>query len=464
MPRGGSSPQPTPRVRRTGWHAATFYTAPAAEASWHQRLSNSVSFSKWFTCCNDDRKGEPDEETPLIDSDSGTESRGGRMTLNFSLFRLPTSDVRAHADDFIISHVNCREFEVGLLVVVLLNALAIGLQIDHEHLASTSHWLMLDCFFNLVYTLEICLKIYVFGCGPFFQVPYNLFGSIVTLLGWSVMRGPLWLTELTQILQLMRLWKLGVVFPEIGLLLDSFLMSTTSISWVVVLGLLLFFISACVTTAFIGHRDFITEEMKWLASRFDTIPHSMFSLFEITTLEGWMDYVRPLLVRHPFAVLAFLAFIFLANFFLLNLITAVVVENMLKAKDKEELLQEKVATQAQDQNLRRLVLHVRDLNEGSVVVPSDKLKKWMKSDPDLKECLQNLGWTEAYFISIVDLCDGEEGEVQLSALTTALQDMRGELSTGNYVKFQQQVHRKVELVDHLCQLMLQMAAATIPES
>jgi voltage-gated sodium channel len=61
---------------------------------------------------------------------------------------------------------------------------------------------------------------------------------------------------------------------------------------------------------------------------FGSLGASMFSLFQIMTLEGWADIAREIMQRHPYAWLFFVVFILLATFTVLNLFIAIIVNAM----------------------------------------------------------------------------------------------------------------------------------------
>merc|ERR1719473_548645 len=67
----------------------------------------------------------------------------------------------------------------------------------------------------------------------------------------------------------------------------------------------------------------------------------MFSLFCVMTLEGWPDMARTLMHRSSggsyFTVIFFIFFVFFTNIFLLNLVTGVIVENVLLIAHQEEI-------------------------------------------------------------------------------------------------------------------------------
>merc|ERR1719473_1844815 len=121
-------------------------------------------------------------------------------------------------------------------------------------------------------------------------------------------------------------------------------MSLKALLWIFILAAIWYFLCACVATVFIGRREWLPNEkgdgvskevIAELRDRFKTIWLSMFALFEVMTLEGWTDYVRPMLASRPDMVLFFLTFIFVSAFFLLNLVTAVVVDRTLEAQSQQ---------------------------------------------------------------------------------------------------------------------------------
>merc|ERR1719335_1077109 len=73
-----------------------------------------------------------------------------------------------------------------------------------------------------------------------------------------------------------------------------------------------------------------------LRKAFDNIPISMYTLFEVMTLEGWTDVVRPLLGNRPAMIVFFMFFVFVSAFFLLNLVTAVVVDRTMASQAQSE--------------------------------------------------------------------------------------------------------------------------------
>ena len=68
---------------------------------------------------------------------------------------------------------------------------------------------------------------------------------------------------------------------------------------------------------------------------FGNLHLSVFSLFQIMTLEGWPDIVRTVMQEKPFAWIFFVTYILIATFSVLNLFIAVVVDAMQRNHSEE---------------------------------------------------------------------------------------------------------------------------------
>jgi len=66
---------------------------------------------------------------------------------------------------------------------------------------------------------------------------------------------------------------------------------------------------------------------------FGTLGGSIYSLFQVMTLESWsMGIVRPVMEEFPYAWIFFVPFVILTSILVLNLVVAVVVDSMQTAK------------------------------------------------------------------------------------------------------------------------------------
>jgi voltage-gated sodium channel len=104
---------------------------------------------------------------------------------------------------------------------------------------------------------------------------------------------------------------------------------------------------------------------------FGSIADSMYTLFQIMTLESWsMGIVRPVMVEHPYAWLFFVPFILVATFTMLNLFIGIIVDTMQTmhsaehGQDREHI--EQVVhedTSSIEQEVRALRSEIRELRQ-----------------------------------------------------------------------------------------------------
>jgi voltage-gated sodium channel len=128
---------------------------------------------------------------------------------------------------------------------------------------------------------------------------------------------------------------------------------------------LIFYVSAVLATQIFGtHPD---EDMQGL---FGTIGRSMYTLFQIMTLEGWSENVaEPTMEFFPYAWAFFVPFIIITSFAVLNLFIGIIVDAMdivkgLEEDDKE--IKMAVKKEAKDlhrdiDKLRKEILEIKEI-------------------------------------------------------------------------------------------------------
>merc|ERR1719262_1227642 len=99
------------------------------------------------------------------------------------------------------------------------------------------------------------------------------------------------------------------------------------------------FIVSIFTTTFIGRNEEFADLQMGAATgaeRFGTVGGSMYSLFELMTLEGWQFVARPLVSASPGMAIFLFAFILTFTFGMLNMIVAMVVEKTIEQARRVE--------------------------------------------------------------------------------------------------------------------------------
>lgn len=213
--------------------------------------------------------------------------------------------------------VESRGFETAIIAVIVINAIVIGLETVPSVMAEYGSLLRaIDRIAIGVFIAEIVLKLFAYRLR-FFASGWNVFDlAIVTAAlvpasaGASVLRA----------LRILRALRLISVVPKMRQVVAGLLSAIPSMGTVIVLLMLVFYVGAVMATKLYG-----PSFPEW----FGSIPRSLYSLFQIMTLESWsMGIVRPVMEVHPLAWLFFVVFILTTTFAVLNLFIAIVVDAM----------------------------------------------------------------------------------------------------------------------------------------
>lgn len=212
------------------------------------------------------------------------------------------------------SFVEHPRFQQATIAVILLNALALGLETSPTLMAHGSSVLgFLDRAALCYFTVEVALRILAHG-PRFFRSGWGWFDLAIVGVSLLPNSGSLSVLRALRILRALRLFSTVPALRRVVGALAAALPGMGSIA--VVLGVL-FYVSAVLSTKLFG-----AAFPEW----FGGLPASLFTLFQIMTLEGWADgIVRPVLQVHGWAWIFFLPFIVVTSFAVLNLFIGVIV-------------------------------------------------------------------------------------------------------------------------------------------
>ncbi len=219
-------------------------------------------------------------------------------------------------------------FSIALTTVIALNAVTLGLETWPA--AMDRAGALLHAFDRValwIYTIELTVKFWVYR-GRFFKNGWNLFDLIIVVIAWLPTAGPL---SVLRALRILRVLRLISVVPQMRNVIGALFSALPGMGSIVAVLLLLFYIAAVMTTKLFGEVF-----PQW----FGTVGESMYSLFQIMTLESWsMGIVRPVMEEFPMAWVFFVPFVVVTSFAVLNLFIALIVNSMqtLHAKDRENV-------------------------------------------------------------------------------------------------------------------------------
>ena len=231
--------------------------------------------------------------------------------------------------------VEARAFDRFIIAVIVLNAIGLGLETSPSIMAGSGDLIRtLDRLALGIFVVELALKLFAYRLG-FFRSGWNVFDLVIVGVALMPASGAF---SVLRSLRILRALRLVSVVPSMRKVIVGLFSAIPSIGTVILMLLLLFYISAVMATKLFG-----AAFPEW----FGSIGASLYSLFQIMTLESWsMGIVRPVMETFPYAWAFFVPFILLTSFIVLNLFIGVIVNAMAEATEgeahdeREEILRE----------------------------------------------------------------------------------------------------------------------------
>lgn len=219
---------------------------------------------------------------------------------------------------------------VGLIVgLILLNALTLGLETSDRMMELYGPvLLMLDQIVVGVFVAEMILKFYAYRLS-FFRNGWNVFDLSIIALSLIPATGPLAILRALRIFRVLRLFS---IVPQMRMVITGLLRAIPGMTSVVAVIAIVFFVFSVLVTKIFGRTgDPVLEGL------FGDLGASMFTLFQLMTLEDWVGgIVEPAMELHPWSWMIFIPFIILTTFAILNLFIGVIVEAMQNVHNEEQ--------------------------------------------------------------------------------------------------------------------------------
>jgi voltage-gated sodium channel len=224
----------------------------------------------------------------------------------------------------LIQFVEGPAVEKFIIFLIVLNAVTLGLETSATATAKAGGLIaILDRTILSIFVVEIALRITGRG-WRFFKDPWSLFDFSVVAIAlvpagadYAVLRA----------LRVLRVLRLLSMVPQMRRVIAALLAAIPGLSSIILVLVLVFYVFAVMAT-----NLFAAEYPQW----FGTIGRSMYTLFQVMTLESWsMGIVRPLMQTHPYAWAFFIPFILVATFTMLNLFIAIIVNAMQTQTEQE---------------------------------------------------------------------------------------------------------------------------------
>ena len=220
--------------------------------------------------------------------------------------------------------LNRPEIRYGIIAVIVLNAVVLGLETSSAIMDRVGPLIIvIDRACLTIFVIELLLKFIAHGRN-YFRNGWNLFDTVIVAIalvpagqGLSVLRA----------LRILRVLRVISVAPRLRRVVEGFVTALPGMGSVFVLMGIIFYIGAVMATKLFG-----AAFPDW----FGSIGASLYSLFQIMTLESWsMGIVRPVLEVYPHAWVFFVPFIMVTTFAVVNLLVGLIVNSMQDAHAEE---------------------------------------------------------------------------------------------------------------------------------
>ena len=236
---------------------------------------------------------------------------------------------------------------IGLIV---LNAITLGLETSETLMSHIGPLLIgFDRLVLAVFVVEIAIKLLAFH-GRFFRDPWNVFDFVIVGIALIPASGPLAVLRALRVLRVLRLVSTA---PRLRFVVEALLKAVPGITSIAGLMLLLFYVFAVMATNLYGPT---------FPDWFGSIGASLYTLFQIMTLESWsMGIVRPVMAAYPLAWLFFIPFILIATFTMLNLFIGIIVDTMQTMHEQEHEHERKEFEGSLHQDTDRVLAELAEL-------------------------------------------------------------------------------------------------------
>lgn len=242
--------------------------------------------------------------------------------------------------------VEGRAFSRFIIGLILINAVILGMETSPGIMDRMGPALGLaNGLILAIFVAEILLKLLALG-PRFFRSGWNIFDFLIVSISLVPASGPL---EILRALRILRVLRLLSQVPKLRVIIESLMRALPGMGWTALLLLLVFYVFAVMGTMMFGQQ---------FPEYWGNLGLSLFSLFQIMTLESWSSGVaRPMMEVYPWIWVYFVPFILVSSFMVLNLFIAIIVTatQSIHADEEEDQRQEVLsALRSIDGRLQRL--------------------------------------------------------------------------------------------------------------
>ena len=260
-----------------------------------------------------------------------------------------------------------RKFYTFCNLLIVLNALAFGLLTDISIADRIGPELESFCDLSiLIFIVELMIRLSL-EKGRFFTGRnryWNWFDTIIVVLSSAAQLGTFSSFRVFRIFRVFRQLNILRVVrsaDKLKLIVEAIFNAIPGMLWTTIL-----FVIIMYTYALLGSTFFGNEFPDW----FGNVWRSMYSLFQIMTLESWsMGIARPVMDIYTAAWVYFVTYVLIASYVILNIVVALVVSSLQEVTAKNEAKKSQMlsrdALREEMEKLQRQIDVVNDMLKNS---------------------------------------------------------------------------------------------------
>ncbi|HEY8467343.1 MAG TPA: ion transporter [Solirubrobacterales bacterium] len=217
-------------------------------------------------------------------------------------------------------------FQGFILLVIVLNAIALGVQTYDISPGLNSALTTIDDVFLAIFTVEIAIRVVAFGRAPwdFFRDGWNLFDFVVVGVAYV----PFLRENITmlRVVRLLRVVRVLTVLPDLRILVRAMVRSIPPIVSLLVLTILIMYLYGMLGWILFGEED---------PENWGNIGDALISTFTMLTLENWPALLEAGMEIHPWSWVFFVSYVLIASFLVINILIAIIINSMEEVHEAE---------------------------------------------------------------------------------------------------------------------------------
>jgi len=357
--------------------------------------------------------------------------------------------------------VNSWRFELAVSFAIFANCIAIGMETEAS-LGRAEDWrpalAAVEHVFTAGFTLELALRVLANGWAMLCSPPAALDAAVVLLTGalpmWvmpglGVTQG--WALDVLvafrafRIVRVVRVVQKVEALREIWLLMRGLKESLRVLCGTIVVIFFLTYIFAVFGVLLIGVKVKDTYqhasadeklELEEVLALTDGVSAMMSTLIQVLTLDSWSGFVRVLIKFVPWSWAFFYTYIAVAVIVLMNLVTAVIVDNALKnsQQDADELVKDRERDVEQHMQRFCALFEAMDTDGSGTITRKEFDDAFQQPEVCNQLKLMDIGPTDCQ--ELFSLLDSGDGELSLEEFFDGLKKIEGTAQARDVLRLQ----------------------------